>query len=237
MFRCTRDRLPVVDPTAADGVFSLAWLVIALPLAGAAILLIGGAIAPSRSRRSATPRHAAADRLVRDQPGDVPLACSVATTATARSPSTSTTWIDIGGLHVGMDLLYDPLTALFLLLITGVGSLIHVYSIGYMEHDPRRVRFFGYLNLFVAAMLTLVLAENYLGLFLGWEGVGLASYLLIGFWQHKHSAAAAAKKAFVINRVGDMGLSAAIMLAFATWGSTSFTVISANADGASREDA
>ena len=111
-----------------------------------------------------------------------------------------------------MDLLYDPLSALFLLLITGVGSLIHVYSIGYMEHDPRRRRFFGYLNLFVAAMLMLVLAENYLGLFLGWEGVGLASYLLIGFWQHKPSAAAAAKKAFVINRVGDIGMSLAIML-------------------------
>ena len=109
-----------------------------------------------------------------------------------------------------MDLLYDPLSALFLLLITGVGSLIHVYSIGYMEHDPRRRRFFGYLNLFVAAMLMLVLSANYLGLFLGWEGVGLASYLLIGFWQHKHSAAAAAKKAFVINRVGDIGLSLAI---------------------------
>ena len=134
-----------------------------------------------------------------------------------------------------MDLLYDPLTALFLLLITGVGSLIHIYSIGYMEHDPRRVRFFGYLNLFVAAMLLLVMAENYLALFLGWEGVGLASYLLIGFWQHKHSAAAAAKKAFVINRVGDMGLSTAIMLAFVTWGSTSFTVISANADGATEK--
>jgi NADH-quinone oxidoreductase subunit L len=104
-----------------------------------------------------------------------------------------------------------------------------------MEHDARRVRFFGYLNLFVAAMLMLVMSENYLGLFLGWEGVGLASYLLIGFWQHKHSAAYAAKKAFVINRVGDMGLSTAIMLAFVTFGSTSFTVISANADGASQK--
>ncbi len=144
-------------------------------------------------------------------------------------------WIQVGSLDAGFDLLYDPLTALFMLLITGVGSLIHVYSIGYMEHDPRRVRFFGYLNLFVAAMLMLVMSENYLGLFLGWEGVGLASYLLIGFWQHKHSAAKAATKAFVINRVGDMGLSTAIMLAFVTWGSTSFTVISANADGASEK--
>ena len=140
------------------------------------------------------------------------------------------TWFEVGGLDVGMDLLYDPLSALFLLLITGVGSLIHIYSIGYMEHDPRRRRFFGYLNLFVAAMLMLVLSANYLGLFLGWEGVGLASYLLIGFWQHKHSAAAAAKKAFVINRVGDIGLSLAIVLMFVTFGTTSFTAISADAE-------
>ena len=94
----------------------------------------------------------------------------------------------------------------FVLLITGVGSLIHVYSVGYMAHDPERRRFFAYLNLFVAAMLLLVLADNYLGLYVGWEGVGLASYLLIGFWSHKPSAATAAKKAFVVNRVGDIGL-------------------------------
>src|SRR3989337_141977 len=111
-----------------------------------------------------------------------------------------------------MNRVEDALSALFLLLITGVGSLIHVYSIGYMEHDPRRRRFFGYLNLFVAAMLLLVMSDNYLGLFLGWEGVGLASYLLIGFWQHKPTAAAAAKKAFVMNRVGDLGMSLAIRL-------------------------
>src|SRR5919107_521977 len=132
-------------------------------------------------------------------------------------------------------LLYDPLSALFLLLITGVGSLIHVYSVGYMEHDPRRVRFFGYLNLFVAAMLVLVLSDNFLGLFLGWEGVGLASYLLIGFWQHKHSAAAAAKKAFIINRVGDIGLSMGISLMFATFGTTDFTTISAAAGEADHD--
>ena len=135
-------------------------------------------------------------------------------------------------LHIGMDLLYDPLSALFLLLITGVGSLIHVYSIGYMAHDPRRRRFFAYLNLFVAAMLMLILSENYVGLFLGWEGVGLASYLLIGFWQHKPSAAAAAKKAFVINRVGDMGMGLAIFLMIVTFGTTSFSGVSALAGGA-----
>ena len=143
------------------------------------------------------------------------------------------TWFEVGGLKVGFDLLYDPLSALFLLLITGVGSLIHVYSIGYMEHDPRRRRFFGYLNLFVAAMLTLVLSGNFLGLFLGWEGVGLASYLLIGFWQHKHSAAAAAKKAFIVNRVGDIGLSLGVALMFATFGTTDFTIVSETAAGAS----
>ena len=121
----------------------------------------------------------------------------------------------------------------FVLLITGVGTLIHIYSIGYMEHDERRRRFFGYLNLFLAAMLLLVLADNYLLLYVGWEGVGLASYLLIGFWQHKPSAATAAKKAFLVNRVGDMGLSIAIMLMFTTFGTFAFGPVLA----ATRRDA
>lgn len=131
-------------------------------------------------------------------------------------------FIRVGDLQVGFDLMADRLSILFVLLITGVGSLIHLYSVGYMEHDPRRRRFFGYLNLFVAAMLLLVLGGNYLMLFLGWEGVGLASYLLIGFWQHKHSAALAARKAFVMNRVGDMGLLLAMFLMFTTFGSLNF---------------
>ena len=113
------------------------------------------------------------------------------------------------------------------------GSLIHVYSLGYMEHDVRRRRFFAYLNLFVAAMLMLVMATDYLTLFLGWEGVGLASYLLIGFWQHKDSAAVAAKKAFVVNRVGDIGMALAIMLMFKTFGSTSFEGVAAGMPEAS----
>ena len=109
-----------------------------------------------------------------------------------------------------------------MLLVTFVGSLIHIYSVGYMEHDPDRRRFFAYLNLFVAAMLLLVLADNYLLLYVGWEGVGLASYLLIGFWNHNPAYAAAAKKAFVVNRVGDFGLSVAIMIMFAQFGTVSF---------------
>jgi NADH-quinone oxidoreductase subunit L len=225
--------IPVVDPSTADGVFSLLWLVIALPLAGAAILLIGG-------RHTDRWGHLLATAL---PIGSFAIALSMFVTALGREEDDRQvaqhlyTWFEVGHLNVGMDLLYDPLSALFLLLITGVGSLIHIYSIGYMSHDPRRRRFFAYLNLFLAAMLMLVLSENYLGLFLGWEGVGLASYLLISFWQHKPSAAAAGKKAFVINRVGDMGLSLAIMLFFVTFGSTSFTVISAGAPEISEKTA
>jgi len=221
--------IPVVDPTSADGVFGLLWLVIALPLAGAAVLLIGGKYTDKWGHLLGTLLPI----------GSFAISLAMFISLLGRDDHDRQidqhlyTWFQTGHLDVGMDLLYDPLSALFLLLITGVGSLIHVYSIGYMAHDPRRRRFFGYLNLFVAAMLMLVLSENYLGLFLGWEGVGLASYLLIGFWQHKPTAAAAAKKAFVINRVGDMGLSLAIMLFFVTFGSTSFTVISAGAGDAS----
>ncbi|GAA2410193.1 NADH-quinone oxidoreductase subunit L [Streptomyces glaucosporus] len=131
-------------------------------------------------------------------------------------------WIPVGGFQADVAFRLDQLSMTFVLLITGVGTLIHVYSIGYMEHDERRRRFFGYLNLFLAAMLLLVLADNYLLLYAGWEGVGLASYLLIGFWQHKPSAATAAKKAFIVNRVGDIGLSIAIMIMFATFGTFAF---------------
>ncbi|MFJ6751332.1 MULTISPECIES: NADH-quinone oxidoreductase subunit L [unclassified Streptomyces] len=140
-------------------------------------------------------------------------------------------WIPVGGFQADLAFQLDQLSMTFVLLITGVGSLIHIYSIGYMEHDERRRRFFGYLNLFLAAMLLLVLADNYLLLYVGWEGVGLASYLLIGFWQHKPSAATAAKKAFLVNRVGDIGLSIAIMLMFTTFGSFAFgPVLAATGD-------
>ena len=140
-------------------------------------------------------------------------------------------WIPTGGWDIGVGLLIDQLSIMFVLLITGVGSLIHVYSIGYMAHDERRRRFFAFLNLFVAAMLLLVLADNYLVLFIGWEGVGLASYLLIGFWQYKPSAAVAAKKAFVVNRVGDLGMSIAIMLMLASFGSSAFVDVDTGMPG------
>ncbi len=120
------------------------------------------------------------------------------------------------------------------MLITGVGSLIHIYSVGYMANDPERRRFFGYLNFFVAAMLLLVLGDNFVALYVGWEGVGVASYLLIGFWSYKPAAATAAKKAFVVNRIGDFGLSIAIMVMFATFGSFSFADVAAGAPQASK---
>jgi len=131
-------------------------------------------------------------------------------------------FIQVGGLKVDFGLLYDPLSAVFVLLITGVGFLIHVYAVGYMSHDPGRRRFFGYFNLFVAAMLLLVLGNNYLMLYLGWEGVGLASYLLISFWYLRPSAATAGKKAFLMNRVGDAAFVIAIFLMFATLGTVQF---------------
>lgn len=139
-------------------------------------------------------------------------------------------WISVGAFQVPFGLHLDQLSIVFVLLITGVGTLIHIYSIGYMEHDPNRRRFFAYLNLFVAAMLLLVLADNYLLLYVGWEGVGLASYLLISFYQQKPSAATAGKKAFVVNRVGDVGLSLAIILMFVTFGTVTFDGVNAAAE-------
>jgi NADH-quinone oxidoreductase subunit L len=225
--------IPVVDPSAADGAFSLLWLVVALPALGAVVLLVGGPLTRGKIDKWG---HLIGVAL---PVGSFLISLLLFIQLLGRADDDRQvsqhlfTWFEAGSLKVNFDLLYDPLSALFLLLITGVGSLIHIYSIGYMEHDPRRRRFFGYLNLFVAAMLMLVLSANYLGLFLGWEGVGLASYLLIGFWQHKPSAAAAAKKAFIVNRVGDIGLSMGIALMFTTFGTVDFSTVSELAGEAS----
>ncbi|OLP02010.1 NADH-quinone oxidoreductase subunit L [Mycolicibacterium porcinum] len=194
------------------------WLVIALPAAGAAVLLLGG-------RRTDRWGHllGCATALAAFVLGAVLFTQMLGRAGEHRAVSESLfSWVPVAGLQVDFGLQLDQLSMCFVLLITGVGSLIHIYSIGYMAEDPDRRRFFAYLNLFLAAMLLLVLADNYLGLYAGWEGVGLASYLLIGFWSHKPSAAAAAKKAFIVNRVGDMGLAIALMIMFATIGSISF---------------
>ncbi|MFE3884619.1 NADH-quinone oxidoreductase subunit L [Streptomyces lydicus] len=193
-------------------------LLVAAPLVGAALLLCGGSRLDRTGHLIGTLFSVASFAL-----GVVLFADMLGKSADDRALHQHLfTWIPVGGFRADIAFQLDQLSMTFVLLITGVGSLIHIYSIGYMEHDERRRRFFGYLNLFLAAMLLLVLADNYLLLYVGWEGVGLASYLLIGFWQHKPSAATAAKKAFLVNRVGDMGLSIAIMLMFTTFGTFAF---------------
>ncbi|WP_207400651.1 NADH-quinone oxidoreductase subunit L [Actinomadura roseirufa] len=205
----------------AEGIQAASWLLVALPLAGAAILLLGGRRTDRWGHLLGVTMSVASFAV-----GAAMFVQMLGYDADERR-RTLHLWdfIDVGSFKIGMDLLVDPLSISFVLLITGVGSLIHIYSIGYMAEDPDRRRFFAYLNLFVAAMLLLVLGGNYLITFLGWEGVGLASYLLIGFWQYKPTAATAAKKAFVVNRVGDLGLILAIALMFQTFGTIGFTEV------------
>ena len=202
---------------AATGVLRASWLLLAFPIFGAVVLLVGG-------RRTDKWGHLLGVAMPIASFVYAVIAFFTMLGETDRSRDLHMfTYIPVGGFNVNMGILLDPLSISFTLLITGVGSLIIIYSIGYMAHDRDRRRFFGYLNLFIAAMLLLVLADNYLVLYVGWEGVGLASYLLIGFWQFKNSAAVAAKKAFVVNRVGDFGLTLAIFLMFAEFGTTSFS--------------
>ena len=212
----------------AEGVFSLIWLLIALPLAGAAILLLGG-----RRTNSWGPYLGILTVATSAVLGIVMFLQMHGMPAEERAIGQDLySWTFVGDFHVNMAFQLDQLSMVFVLLVTIVGTLIHIYSLGYMSHDKDRRKFFGMLNLFVAAMLILVLAGNYLLLYVGWEGVGLASYLLIGFWQFKPSAAYASKKAFIMNRVGDVGLSLAIMLMFVTFGSVTYTDVFAHADQA-----
>ncbi len=197
---------------------SLVYL-IALPLFGATVLLLAG-------RRSDKWGHLLATALSASSffVGLYQLSQMLGRSTEERAVTQKLfSWINVGTFNVDAGLLLDQLSICFVLLITGVGTLIHIYSISYMSHDENRRRFFAYLNLFIAAMLLLVLGNSYLNLYVGWEGVGLASYLLIGFWNQKPAYATASKKAFVMNRVGDMGLSFAIMIAFATLGTVSFS--------------
>ncbi len=139
-------------------------------------------------------------------------------------------WLPVGSLHVDMAFLADPLSITMCLFVTGIGALIHLYAIGYMHGDPKFSKFFIYMNLFAFSMLMLVLGENLLVTFLGWEGVGTCSYLLVSFWQTRASAATAGKKAFVTNRVGDFGFMLAMFLAFQSVGSISYDVINHSAE-------
>jgi len=226
--------LALADPSAvraveATGTSALAWLLIALPLLGAALLLVGG-----RATDSFGPLLATLLSWGSFVVGALIVLQLSGLGADERAMSVPLwDWVTAGDLSVHAGLLIDPLSMAFVLLITFVGSLIHVYSLGYMAHDPDKRRFFAYLNLFVAAMLILVLADSYLLLFVGWEGVGLASYLLIGFWNHNPEYASAANKAFVVNRIGDFALIIAMAFMLATFGGLDFATVHGNAGGAS----
>ena len=207
---------------------SLVYL-IALPLFGAVLLLLAGRRADKWGHLLATALSASSFGV-----GLYLLSQMMAADSEERTFGQKLfSWISVGTFNVDAGLLLDQLSICFVLLITGVGTLIHIYSISYMSHDPDRRRFFAYLNLFIAAMLLLVLGDSYLNLYVGWEGVGLASYLLIGFWNQKPAYATASKKAFVMNRIGDMGLSFAIMIAFATLGTVSFSGVKEASETAS----
>ncbi len=202
---------------------------IALPLAGAALLLLGGRRTDKWGHLLATALSASSFGV-----GVYQLTLMLGRSTEERPVSQKLfDWINVGAFNVDAGLLLDQLSICFVLLITGVGTLIHIYSISYMSHDQDRRRFFAFLNLFIAAMLLLVLGDSYLSLYVGWEGVGLASYLLIGFWNQKPAYATASKKAFVMNRVGDMGLSFAIMIAFATMGTVSFAGVAEQVENTS----
>jgi NADH-quinone oxidoreductase subunit L len=205
---------------SANDVLDLVWLVPALPLFGAAVLLLFG-------KRIGEP--------IAGWIGSTTLAlsflCSLAVFGALRDVSPDHrqhvvdlfTWLPSGGLKVEFGFLADPLSVAFILFVTGVATLIHVYSIGYMKGDPRFSRFFAYMNLFVASMLVLVLGSSFLMTFLGWEGVGLCSYLLVAFWFERSSAANAGKKAFITTRIGDVGFMIAMFLIFAELGTLNYT--------------
>jgi NADH-quinone oxidoreductase subunit L len=209
----------------AEGTALSAWLLVVLPAVGAFVLLAGG-------RRTNAWGHllGCATVLAAFVYGVALVFQTLGYDASQRTRELgSGTWFAVNSLQVSYGLRLDPLSLTFVLLITGVGGLIHLYSIGYMEHDPGRRRFFGYFNLFITAMLILVLANNFVTLYLGWEGVGLASYLLIGWYQDRPSAATAAKKAFLMNRVGDVGLAIAIFLIWRSLGTVQFSQVFARA--------
>jgi NADH-quinone oxidoreductase subunit L len=210
-------------PTAVD----VSWLIPLFPLAGAAFLLLLG----KRVGRGA---------------GPIATLMMVASFVTglvtfvqvSHQPLGSRTfvkplydWVASGSFRVAIDIRVDPLSLVMVLVVTGVGALIHMYSIGYMHGDPRYPRYFAYLNLFAFSMLTLVLANNFLVLYAGWELVGLCSYLLIGFWFERRTAASAAKKAFITNRVGDLGFAIGIVLIFVTVGSLDYDRVFSAAGG------
>ena len=200
----------------ASGIQQGVWLLVAIPAVSAAVLLIAG----NRINRWAHWLGALVPVALFGY--GLALFFSLKNESNRQVDEQLFSWVPVAGFHVDAGMLLDPLSMVFVLLITGVGGLIHIYAVGYMANDAGRRRFFGYFNLFIAAMLLLVLADSYLLLYVGWEGVGLASYLLIAYYFNRNSAATAGNKAFYENRIGDAGLSIAIMIMFGYFGTVSF---------------
>ncbi|MGH2395024.1 MAG: proton-conducting transporter membrane subunit, partial [Candidatus Limnocylindria bacterium] len=205
----------------------LIWLVPALPLAGAVALLLGGR--PLRRVAGGLASLLVGASFV------VSLLIFIELLGLGPEERTLTVnvfeWISVGSFQAPFELRVDPLSMVMALTVTGVGFLIHVYSIDYMHGDARYSRYFAYLNLFVAAMLVLVLANNFVVLYVGWEGVGLCSYLLIAFWFERKAAADAGKKAFIVTRIGDTAMLIGILLIFSTTGSVRFDEVFGAAGG------
>jgi NADH-quinone oxidoreductase subunit L len=207
----------------------LVWLIPVLPLAGATVNLFAGRRLGKRAGWVASAAIAAGFVVA-----VLVLLDLLALPGEERTHAVELLeWISAGSFTVDWTLRVDPLAITMALVVTGVGTLIHLYAVGYMEHDPRVGRFFAYFNLFAFFMLMLVLADNYLVLFLGWEGVGLCSYLLIGFWYERPVAASAAKKAFITTRIGDAGMLLGLVLIWVHTGSLDFDTVFGAADGLS----
>ena len=208
---------------------STLWLIPALPLAGALINIVFGRSTGRRAHWVAVPALL----------GSFLASCLVFAQVRSGGAFTTTAfrWIVAGDFEASVTAFVDPLTGIMLLVVTGVGSLIHIYSIGYMHDDPGYPRFFAYLNLFAFSMTMLVLAGNFLLLYVFWEAVGLCSYLLIGFWYTRKSAADAGKKAFIVNRVGDFGFGLGVMWLWTTLGTLDYAGVFKGAETLSQATA
>ena len=207
--------------TQATGAAAVMWLAVAIPLLSAGFLLVAGKLADAWGHWLAILASTASFVV-----GLLATLQLLGLDPTQRiMESTVYSWVPAADVTINFGTRVDPLSMTFVMLVTFVGTLIHIYSVGYMKHDPERRKFFAYLNLFVASMLLLVLGNSYFVLFVGWEGVGLASYLLISFWNFNPEYAKAGKKAFVMNRVGDLGMLIAMMAMIAFYGSVEFTSV------------
>lgn len=227
------DWIAPAGTVAATGPAALAWLLFVVPAVTAALLLLLGRRADKWGHWLAL----AASWFSFALGFAILLQVLMAPASERRFKQTLFEWMPAGSLNVQFGVLIDPLSLTFIMLVTFVGSLIMVYSVGYMAHDPARRRFFAYMILFIAAMLILVMADSYTMMFMGWEGVGLCSYLLIGFWNQVPQYATAAKKAFVMNRVGDVGFLIAMMAMVAYFSSTDFSMVNEGIAGAGQSAA